>query len=119
RAGQEVRLVDIPSDAGRGLGIFENIHGFPNGDLFARTLRNNVLKYYGTAIRAFLEKLTAKPEHIPDAIAKAQAKFVNDHVPKNASGQVTRVANRFALGAAAGTLATGLGILPWSPDEAV
>ena len=119
RAGQEVRLVDIPSDAGCSLGIFENIHGLPNADLFARTLRDNALKYYGLPIRTFLEKLTAKPEHIPDPIAKARAKFVNDHVPKNASGQVTRVANRFALIAAAGTLATALGILPWPTNEAV
>jgi uncharacterized protein (DUF927 family) len=28
RAGQEVRLCDIPADAGEGLGAFENVHGF-------------------------------------------------------------------------------------------
>jgi uncharacterized protein (DUF927 family) len=119
RAGQEVRLVDIPADAGCGLGLFEDIHGFISADVFARTLRDNALKYFGTPIRAFLEELTVKLEHIPEAIAKARTKFVEDHVRKDASGQVSRVANRFALIAAAGTLATAMGILPWPADEVV
>ena len=39
-------------------------------------------------------------------------------VPAKADGQVGRVAARFALVAAAGELATALGILPWSEGEA-
>ncbi len=40
------------------------------------------------------------------------------HVPEGASGQVLSVAGRFALVAAAGTLATVFDILPWSKEEA-
>ena len=29
RAGQEVRLADIPADAGAGYGLFETLHGYP------------------------------------------------------------------------------------------
>ena len=119
RAGQEVRLVDIPADAGCGLGVFENLHGFTSADIFARTLHENALNYYGTPIRAYLEKLLAKPEHIASVIAHARQDFISKYVPENASGQVLRVAGRFVLVAAAGSLATALGILPWSGDEAV
>jgi hypothetical protein len=40
------------------------------------------------------------------------------NVPAQADGQVVRVAARFALVAAAGELATALGILPWPAGEA-
>ncbi len=40
------------------------------------------------------------------------------HVPEGASGQVLSVAGRFALVAAAGTLATVFDILPWPKEEA-
>jgi hypothetical protein len=117
RAGQEVRLVDIPADAGCGLGVFENIHGFSSADVFARTLRDNALKYYGTPSRSFLEKLATKLDHIGDAIARARADFVSRNVPKDASGQVSRVANRFALIAAAGRLLRGWGYYLGPPTK--
>jgi putative DNA primase/helicase len=41
------------------------------------------------------------------------AKFADANVPKDADGQVGRVANQFGLMAAAGELATELGVTPW------
>ena len=35
RAGQSVRVVDIPADVGQGLGVFENLHGFADGALLS------------------------------------------------------------------------------------
>jgi uncharacterized protein (DUF927 family) len=35
KAGQEVRLVDIPADAGAGWGAFEELHGAPSPGAFA------------------------------------------------------------------------------------
>src|SRR5437773_8552249 len=32
RAGQETRLVDVPADAGSGLGLFEKLHTFPTAE---------------------------------------------------------------------------------------
>ncbi len=53
-----------------------------------------------------------------ESVAKARAEFMAKHVPEGASGQVLSVAGRFALIAAAGTLATAFGILPWPEEEA-
>ena len=32
-AGQQVRVIDLPADAGAGLGLFEDLHGFQNADV--------------------------------------------------------------------------------------
>src|SRR6266446_4954990 len=40
RAGQEVRLVDVPADAGAGMGIFEDLHGAASPGELAEILRN-------------------------------------------------------------------------------
>jgi uncharacterized protein (DUF927 family) len=45
--------------------------------------------------------------------------FCSEFVPAGADGQVVRVAQRFALIAAAGEFAQSFGILPWGPGEAV
>ena len=34
-AGQQVRVLDLPAEAGAGMGLFENLHGFPSADAFA------------------------------------------------------------------------------------
>ena len=34
-AGQQVRVIDIPADAGAGYGLFEHLHGFTSADAFA------------------------------------------------------------------------------------
>jgi putative DNA primase/helicase len=117
KAGQEVRLVDVSADAGRGLGIFENLHGVESADAFARRLYDSTLKLYGSPIRAFLEQVVMDLDDIGDVIRKAREAFISQNVPSDASGQVQSVAGRFALMAAAGTLATAIGILPW-PEEA-
>ncbi|MBS0318431.1 MAG: DUF927 domain-containing protein, partial [Proteobacteria bacterium] len=36
RTGQEVRMADIPADAGAGMGAFERLHGHESGAAFAR-----------------------------------------------------------------------------------
>jgi len=38
RAGQSLRMAEIPADAGAGLGIFENLHGHADGAVFAKAL---------------------------------------------------------------------------------
>src|SRR5690606_30984352 len=48
-AGMEVRLCDLPADAGADMGLFENIHGYESASKFAETLKANAGKYYGTA----------------------------------------------------------------------
>jgi putative DNA primase/helicase len=51
RAGQEVRLANIPADAGAGLGVFQKLHGKADGTALAVHLREAGRSYYGTAAR--------------------------------------------------------------------
>lgn len=46
-------------------------------------------------------------------------RFESEACPQHADGQVKRVANRFGLAAAAGELAVGMGILPWTSGSAL
>lgn len=118
QAGQEVRVLDISADAGRGMGFFEDTHGAASPAHFANQLVADCLKYYGTASVAYLEALIKDRERIGDVVNATIIRFVEQFVEKGADGQVQRAARRFGLIAAAGELAIALGILPWPRDEA-
>ncbi|WGD29876.1 DUF927 domain-containing protein [Ancylobacter sp. WKF20] len=118
-AGQEVRIVDIPADAGGGLGLFEDLHGFDTADGFSRHLKTAAARHYGHASRAFLKMVV---ERFDDVQRDARAfcdQFVRDHCPDGADGQISRVAARFGLVAAAGEIAREAGTLPWPEGEAM
>lgn len=114
KAGQEVRFIDIPADAGKGLGLFEELHGYPDGASFAEALNSNSKHFYGTAARAFLAQVTADKAGFASRLKVLMAEFLQ-HVPEGADGQVKRSANRFALVAAAGELASD--ITGWPEGE--
>lgn len=119
KAGQEIRLLDIPADAGAGYGMFENLHSYANGSAFSKALTEATSKHYGTAAPAFIEKLVENYNDIAVWIKKSQRDFVHDHVAPDAGGQVHRAALRFALIGAAGELATKWQITGWEPGEAM
>ncbi len=81
-------------------------------------LRQAAGRCYGTACRAFLERITARLDDLPQAVRMSMGKFVQAYCPEEADGQVKRAANRFGLVAAAGELAVSMGVLPWPQDEA-
>jgi len=122
KAGQEVRLVEIPADAGAGYGIFENLHGAASPEQFAEDLRAATNRHYGTPIRQYLEQLTARygadPSGLHELIRASRDEFLRIHLPPGASGQVRSVCRRFALVAAGGSLATAFGLTGWPDDEA-
>lgn len=118
-AGQQVRIVDIPADAGAGLGLFENLHGFSSAELFARHLRTATQAHHGVASREYLRLLVPAIQDIRKAVTSIVEGFSEQYVPAGADGQVERVAQRFGIIAAGGEIATQLGILPWSRGEAV
>ncbi len=122
KAGQEVRLVDIPADANAGKGVFQKLYGAASAGAFAEDLRQATEKYYGAPIRRFLKLLTvrhaADPVGLAEALQANRGEFLGTHLPENASGQVRSVGGRFALVAAAGSLATALGLTRWPDDEA-
>lgn len=120
RAGQELRMAEIPADAGEEMGVFERLNGSANPELFARRITEAAGKYYGTALLAWLEKITAAaPEAITEPIEAAARKFIETQLTEYAHGQAKRVARRFALVGAAGELATVFGITGWPQGEAM
>lgn len=120
KAGQEVRLIDINADANKGYGIFENLHGLENGSELSKRLLDVCSNYYGTPAISFLELITL-PQHIkqlPKILNELRKEFINENLPYEASGQVSRVCDRFALIYAAGELATSYGVTGWHDGEA-
>ena len=127
RAGQEVRFIDLPADAGRGFGIFDTIHteapiGAASPGEFAEQLAAAAMTHHGTAGPTFLAWLTERVAKDPAWAARdlgARVRFfLDDNLPDGASGQVRTVCRRFALIAVAGELAIEAGITGWQPGAA-
>jgi putative DNA primase/helicase len=112
RAGQLVRLLDVPAERGAGFGAFD--HGGPDGDAaaLAKAIKQAAIASYGTAGPAFVRELIGSAISGDDVRALID-EFVRAAIPAGADGQVERAAGRFALIAAAGELAVRLGIVPW------
>lgn len=118
RAGQEVRVINLPADAERGLGLFEELHGFNNADEFARHMQRASRDYYGAPIRAFLQNVVRDREKLQKDYRTFEVELLAEMLPKNAASEVSRVAHRFALAAFAGELATDYGLTGWQSDDA-
>ncbi len=112
-AGQEVRLADIEADAGAGLGLFEELHGYPAAADLANGLKTAIEGHYGAVGLRWLERIVESRETLKTRIRAEIDRFVQSTVPIGASGQVIRVARRFGLVAIAGELASELGLTGW------
>jgi putative DNA primase/helicase len=120
RAGQQVRLVDVPADAGKGFGAFDNGGAANDPKALADSIQTAARTSYGTAGPEFVRRLIAERLHeSPSDITAMIKAFRERYAPKEADGQVLRVADRFGLVAAAGELACGLGVVPWKRGEAL
>lgn len=117
RTGQEVRMADIPADAGQGMGAFENLHDHEGGSNFSRYLTGQAGSVYGATGRAWLQWLTDNAGTIKRRIRDASNALALQIVPEAAGGQVERVGARFALVGAAGELATAAGLTGWAAGE--
>ena len=121
-SGQEVRLANIPADAGAGYGLFEALHDMQPGELADR-LRENSRRCFGTAGRAWLERLVAElnsgDSDLEQRWHDIRADFETRMVPPGADGQVKSVAKRFALCAFAGEQAIAWQTVPWPPGAAM
>lgn len=119
RAGQELRMIDLPADAGAGRGLFENLHGHESGGTLAQHLARAAETTHGTPGRVWLEWLTERTEALARPLRERMDAIEGQFVPEAAAGQVQRVGRRFALVAAAGELATEAGITQWPAGEAI
>ena len=117
RTGQEVRMADIPADAGAGLGAFENLHDFAGGAAFSSHLTREAQACHGAPGRKFIEWACANAEGLGKRLRTAVQALARDWVPQGASGQVERVGARFALVGVAGELATEAGLTGWPAGE--
>jgi putative DNA primase/helicase len=118
QAGQQVRMIELPADAGAGLGLFQDLHGAADADAFARRLRDAAERHHGYATPLFLEHLVADRAAAVATVRATMENWLSRHLERGASGQVSRVASRFALIAAAGELASAWGVLPWPAGTA-
>lgn len=114
KAGQAVRLLDIP--AVRRHGCFDELHGFHSGTALSDAIKRVAATYYGRAGRAFLERLTHDRRDMAGLLERLKA--LPAFNPSDAEGQDSRAASRFALLALAGELATEYGITGWSEGAA-
>ncbi len=117
KAGMEVRMLAVPADASKGLGMFDALNGFDDAAALSDALKARVAKYYGTPLTAFLTALCEPDKrHAWSAILRRTLEgFIAKSLPASASGQAHRAAARFGIAAAAGELATAMGITGW-PD---
>lgn len=119
--GQEARFVDIEAKPENGFGLFETLHEFANGADFSTFLRSSSCKYYGTAIREFIDKVVKNRKFVETYIIEVQQEMSKKvyEIDPNAAGEISRVAMRFALVAAAGELATEFEITGWEKGESL
>lgn len=119
KAGQLVRLIDIPADAGSGYGLFEDCGG-ETAAAFAQRIKANALSCYGSAGQAFVGHIAKMLERdavrtkddLRRQIAEVQERLVSNLV--GVDGQVTRGARHFALVAVAGEIARAALKLRWA-----
>lgn len=112
--GEEVRLLDLPADSGKGKGLFDDLHGY-EADVFARVLTENSTKNHGSVGMAWIKhivndnKIGAEVSRLANSY---QSLFSSNDLSSSAH---LRVARHIALLAAVGEVATELGLTGWKP----
>lgn len=115
KAGQSVRLLDIPAE--RAFGAWDNLHGMASGTEFSDEIKRAAATHYGHAGRAFLERLTCDRRNFCALLERI--KRLAEFSAEDGEGQERRAAGRFALLALAGEVATEYGITGWPEGEAI
>lgn len=116
-AGLLLRFAHIPSDAGKGYGVFDCInYGTVPQDIGNR-VNELASQHYGHAGIKWLEYLTKDKDAVMQKAQVLLDSFIEQHSHVK-NGQASRVLRRFALVAAAGELATLAGITGWQQGRA-
>ncbi|MDA8190411.1 MAG: DUF927 domain-containing protein [Gammaproteobacteria bacterium] len=113
KAGQGVRLLDIPATGT--YGAWEHLHGLTSGAAFSDAIKRAAAMHHGHAGRAFLDRLT----HDKQDLAAYLERLKQAPLFAATDGQHKRVAARFALIAMAGELATEYGLTGWPEGVAL
>lgn len=120
--GECVRAIDIPADAGAGMGIYESLpEGINSANELAKRITTNTSKYYGTALPAFIEKLSKFiQKHGESRLRNKISNHIKYFITKvkiDDNGQHFRIASKFALLYAAGCLSVKSKIVPLTEDN--
>lgn len=118
RTGQELRMVDLPAEVTPGT-VFDTTHEHEGGAAFAMHLAKLCEAQHGEAGLAWVRWCVDHVDSLRDRTRDASERLAGQWVNEGASGQVHRVARRFALVAVAGELAGEAGITGWPKGEAI
>ena len=120
RAGQTIRLLDLPADRGLGFGAFDHEGERADAGKLADAIKDAACLAYGTPGPDFVRRLINRDLDIEQiaALAKAMistfvAKFVAVGVRANRAGS-----QKFALIGIADEFAARLSVTPWAKGEA-
>ena len=117
------RFVDIPNPNG-GFGIYEELHGFADGQTFTDKLKIRCRKFYGEVAQEFLGKLvqgwTTDRAGLQQFLKEQRLAYLQVLKAKAAAEELkslNRASGRFATVFAAGSLAIKYEIFPWKRDD--
>ena len=115
KGGMEARMPSIPADAGKGHGVFEDLHGYQISEEFVQALETAIRRQQGTALDAYLTKLVAARQVQGfDKQLRERVHFVARDLSKEINDTaISRVAVRFALVQVGLELAHSFGLLPF------
>ena len=117
-AGQLTRFTDVYAcPVNDDLGVFEKLPEGLSGGEAAHAIESAAVECYGTAGREWLRYLTEHREEAKEALAASMKAFRARFKADLQKGQFARVLDRFALCAAAGELATSIGLTGWEAPE--
>jgi putative DNA primase/helicase len=122
RAGQEVRLVELQADAGKGHGLFDQLNGHPDGAALSEALRAATRQFHGAVGLEFIRRAVESAELLQLMVGEAIREFVEECKTEfddagEFGGQAHRVCERFGLKAVAGELATEWGLTGFPKGE--
>jgi putative DNA primase/helicase len=117
KGGQEIRLIPIPAEVSPGTSM-EQVHEFEGGHELSGWIQERAARCYGTAGRTWLEHLVSHTDGLEAALRERMDAIEWQMVKEDASGQVQRGGRRFVLAAAAGEIATEIGLTGWPKGEA-
>lgn len=116
RGGQEIRLLDVPADAGAHR-AFDCLHEFETAGEFSDALTAATREHCGTLGREFVEWLLPRWSDAREWIGRERARMVA-MIPDGAAPPVRRATRKFGMLSAAAALASRAGLTGWTADEA-
>ncbi len=80
-------MADIPADAGKGMGAFEQLHGLADGAAFSSHLAREAQLCHGAVDHAFLQWATGHADTLAKRVRQQSGALAASWTPGKASGQ--------------------------------